>query len=111
MDNETSDRPQETIEEARQRYLAALHAMQAGVAVTMGIGWNSQDTTPKHLRVGVNAAMSDHGALVKLLIDRGVFTEQEYTIAIADAMERERDSYTRKVEDHYGPNGPKITLV
>lgn len=99
----------ESLDEARDRYLAALHAMQSGVAMEMN--YDPASTTPKHLRVGVNSAMSDTGALAKLLVDKGVITEQEYYTAVADGMERERDRYTRRVQDYLGPNGPTINLA
>lgn len=78
------------------RYEAAAHTMQTGVAFSMP----SKETEPKHLRVGINAAMSDHGGLVALLIAKGVITEDEYLAAIADAMEREAKSY----QDRFPPN-------
>lgn len=97
-----------TIEEDRDRYLAAAHGMQAGVATKMH--YDPNHTAPKHLRVGVNSAMVEHNALATLLMARGVITEAEYVTALADAMERERDSYQQEIQDHYGPDGPKITL-
>lgn len=90
----------ESAEAATARYMAAAHAMQSGVASKMA--FDPAETTPKHLRVGVNSAMSDHGALAKLLIDRGVITEGEYLSAIADAMEREKDQYEREISGHFG---------
>lgn len=78
------------------RYQAAVHAMQTGVALSMP----SEETEPKHLRVGINAAMSDHGGLVALLVEKGIISWEEYVKAIADAMERERDSYA----DRFPPN-------
>ena len=60
----------------RDRYLKAAHAMQTGVALEMSR--HAAPTEPKHLRVGVNAAMSDQAGLVKLLIAKGIFTEDEY---------------------------------
>lgn len=83
-----------------ERYLAAAHAMQSGVAAKMNIDAN--DTTPKHLRVGINSAMSDNAALVSLLIEKGLISSEEYTKAIADQMEKERDSYARMLSEHYG---------
>jgi|SRR5579885_1759095 len=74
-----------------ERYSAAAHGMQTGVAFDQSRG--SNDGTPKHLRVGINAAMADHAGLVTLLIDKGVFTREEYTKAIADSMEREKQRY------------------
>lgn len=87
-------------EEDLQRYLAAAHAMQSGVAAKMQI--DPAETTPKHLRVGVNSAMVEHNALAKLLIDKGVISEAEYFTAQADAMEREKALYERWLNDHYG---------
>jgi hypothetical protein len=91
----------------QQRYAAAAHAMQSGVAAKQGAGIGNE-CEPKHLRVGINAAMSDHGALVRLLICKGLFTEAEYMAAIADGMEAEKASYERSLSEHYGK---QITLV
>ncbi len=94
-------------EEYRQRYFAAAHAMQTGVAAKMN--FDPSETTPKHLRVGVNAAMSDAGGLVGLLISKGVITEEEYMKAICEQMEAERDKYQEEIQAHYP--GAKITLA
>jgi hypothetical protein len=85
----------------RERYYAAAHAMQSGVAMSMNIAFPSPDTTPKHLRVGINSAMCDHTALVRLLIAKGLFTEAEYAKEIADEMEREKERYERELSEHY----------
>lgn len=91
----------------RERYEAAIHAMQTGVEMKMN--YESRETTPKHLRVGVNAAMSDQAGLAELLIAKGVFTEDEYTKAMADAAEREAALYEREINEHFG-GGTRITL-
>lgn len=89
-----------------KRYLAALHAMQSGVATEMQ--YHSAPTEPKHLRVGINSAMSDHQALAKLMIDKGIITMAEYEKAIADAMEAE----VRRYEIHLLELlGMKVTLA
>ena len=90
----------------KQRYLNALHAMQSGVA--MEIHYNENEVEPKHLRVGINAAMSDTGGLVELLISKGLFTEEEYIAAIADNMEEEAKSYADKLSERLGK---KVTLA
>ena len=89
-------------EENRQRYLAACHAIQTGVAFEQSRG--SDDGTPKHLRTGVNIAMCDHAALVRLLIAKGLFNEEEYTAALADEAEEE----VKRYEDRLGG---KVTLI
>lgn len=86
-----------------ERYLAAAHGMQTGVAYVMEK--DPSETTPKHLRVGINCAMSDQGGLAALLIEKGIITLEEYKKAIADSMERERDNYQQLVNNHYGFDG------
>jgi len=77
----------ETIDQANKRYAAAAHAMQTAVAIRMSGG--GKDTEPKHLRVGINSAHVSISGLATLLIDKGVFTPEEYHTAMADAMEKE----------------------
>ena len=62
---EVSDRRRAT----RQAYVDKAHAMQTGVAIEMQ--HDDGPTSAKHLRVGINAAMSDQAGLVKLLIAKG----------------------------------------
>jgi hypothetical protein len=95
-----------TAQEDRDRYLAAAHAMQTGVALKMQT--DPAETTPKHLRTGVNSAMSDLGGLATLLMEKGIITQEEYFKAVADAMERERDSYRQWLTSHGYPGN--ITL-
>lgn len=74
--------------------------MQTGVAYEIEI--DSSQASPKHLRVGVNSAMLQQSALVRLLIAKGVFTWAEYFAALADAAEAERDLYAGRLSAHYG---------
>lgn len=62
------------LDDLRREYLRLAHAMQAGVA--MWQNYDPSETTPKHLRVGINSAMADHGALVDLLFKKGILTEE-----------------------------------
>lgn len=80
-------------------YEAAMHGMQSAVAYEME--QRPQPTEPKHLRVGVNAAMVDHAALVQLLIEKGVITEPEYREALRLAMNHELARY----QEHLDPTG------
>lgn len=80
----------------KERYLNAAHGMQSGVAAIAGMG-DPSELAPKHLRVGGNSAMCDHAALVRLLIAKGLFTEEEYGKEIADEMERERERYEQRI--------------
>jgi predicted unusual protein kinase regulating ubiquinone biosynthesis (AarF/ABC1/UbiB family) len=89
-----------SIEKNKARYDVAAHAMQTGVAYEMNKGLRDPATEPKHLRVGINAAMADHEGLARLLIRKGVITEEEYVESMADAMERELKRY----QDRMPPN-------
>jgi hypothetical protein len=102
------ERNEMSIEKDRSRHYAAAHGMQSGVAMIQN--YEPAETAPKHLRVGVNSAMSDHSGLVRLLMSKGVITEEEYMTAIADAMERERDSYERRIESITGAKPGTINL-
>lgn len=97
-----------TLEEKREKYLKLCHAMQTGVAFKMEK--DNKDTTPKHLRVGINAAMSDHAALVSLLVKKGVITEEEYYDALIESMEREVEMYRNKLKELYGSD-VNFTLI
>ncbi len=87
-------------------YVSKCHAMQSGVAMKMNL--DPSETSPKHLRVGVNSAMVDSSALAKLLIDKGIITMEEYEAAITEGMAREVALYEQWLTEHM--NGSKITL-
>lgn len=100
----------EAVTEFRRRYKAAAHGMQTGVAYKMH--HQPAETTPKHLRVGVNSAMVQLGALANLLVRKGVISQDEYYQALAEAMETERDLYQDWLNRFYGERGgPTVRLV
>jgi hypothetical protein len=81
-------------------YEQAMHAMQSGVAFEHGRG--SQDGSPKHLRVGVNSAMVNQAALVRLLIEKGLITEAEYVEAVRLEMNAEANRYEQRIQQATG---------
>lgn len=86
------------IDELKDRYQRAIHAMQSGVAYSR----DKTNQEPKHLRVGINVALRDVGALSYLLVKKGVFTELELWEALADGAEAEVKEYERKLSAAYG---------
>lgn len=95
----------ESVEESTARYQRAIHAMQSGVKAEQDLVPPTHEqsaSSPKHLRVGVNAAMSSNGALAKLLIDKGILTEEELMSAVADSMEGEQETYEKRLSEAYG---------
>lgn len=73
------------------KYLEAAHAMQSGVAMMMN--YDTADTEPKHLRVGINSAMVSDAALVRLLIKKGLITMEEFQESLTEEMNREVERY------------------
>lgn len=88
------------------RYYAALHRVQTGVAYEME--WTEQ-TSPKHLRVGVNSALVDSVAVAHLLLAKGVISQDEYEEQLAVEMEREAADYEQRVQEHF--DDPNIRLA
>jgi hypothetical protein len=87
-------------------YEEACYAMQAGVGLREKLG-GSNETTPKHLRVGVNSAMVEHSALARLRIAKGVITDAEYRESLADGMREEVELYERGLSEELGK---RVTL-
>ena len=86
-------------------YLQAMHAMQAGVGFDQDT--NSEDGSPKQLRTGINARACDHTALVRLLIKKGIISEEEYLEEIRLEMNREVKRYEATLSEKLGK---KVTL-
>jgi hypothetical protein len=85
---------------ARQRYLDAAHAMQSGVAMMMK--YDPDEASPKHLRVGVNSAMVESAVLARLLIEKGILTEDEFSERLATQMAVEADLYEQRLSELLG---------
>ncbi len=100
----------EKLSKLKARYLELCHAMQTGVTFMMH--FNGKEVEPKHLRVGINASMSDHGALVQLLLKKGLITEEEYYEELCESMQREVDNYLLMINRERENNGlPPANIV
>lgn len=86
--------------EFQKKYVKLAHAMQTGIASCIAVGWTG--ATQKHLRVGIDTSKSDHGALVKLLLEKGVITEEEYGRALLEGLENEVKGFERLFEQLTG---------
>lgn len=86
--------------ETEQRYIELCHAMQTGVATKLA--HSNHETSPKHLRVGVNMAMVSHSALAWALIEAGVITKESYWAKVLELMEQEVVSYEAWLSEHLG---------
>lgn len=104
-----------TNEEKMQRYRELSHAVQTGIAWIIALenrDCSDVNADPnlrahKHLRTGIDTTKADFGALARLLIAKGIFTEEEYVDTLLDGMEREKASYEADLSSRVGRN---ITL-
>jgi hypothetical protein len=113
------------LEEYQQRYQAAMHAVQTGISYRMEydpkfveqkhqlVGVVSNEVTDRAqnallMRRGITERQLEQAALARLLIEKGVFTEEEYSHALARFAEQEQAAYEHELSRHYGT---KITLA
>lgn len=97
------------LEKLKQQYFELAHAIQSGVEFKME--FDSVDTEPKYLRVGINMTMCSHVALLKLLISKGLITETEYFTYLVHELRDEVDRYRRIIADHHGVSVDRIKLM
>lgn len=87
--NQTDDKPRNDLD-----YTGAMHGVQSGVAMEMELEPSTVATVAtKHLRVGVNSAMVNDAALVRLLVKKGLITHEEYAEEVRLEANRELDRY------------------
>lgn len=83
-----------------ERYARAAHRVQTAIA------FNPDRPTDqyKDLRLGVDLSKADMAGLATLLIEKGVFTLEEYMAAIAASAEREADGKEDELSVRHGIN-------
>lgn len=84
-----------------QRYQRAAHAIQSAIAFCMTY-LNYHGADPKHMRVGIDTLKAEQAGLAQLLIEKGVFTPEEYGEAMAKALEQEAARYTQSARELSG---------
>lgn len=89
-----------TSDDLERRYHAAAHAVQSGVA--MELHDDPASGSPKHLRTGLNMAMVEHGALARLLIAKGIITNEEYMAELVAGVEDEQRQYEERLTARHG---------
>lgn len=105
---------EERLKQFTRDYEALAHAIQTGVMYELELEQPGISALPvgrlvKHLRTGTNLRARDHGALVRLLVRKGVFTEEEYEREVLEQLREEKGLYERRLTEAYG-GGTKITL-
>lgn len=81
-------------------YEEACHAVQSGVAFELGQG--SECASPKHLRTGLNLRASEHAGLARLLVRKGLISEEEYLEVVRQAAIMEVNLYEAHLSKIFG---------
>lgn len=85
------------------KYEALVHAMQTGVAMDIGtVGEKAAGADAKHLRVGINVALVEQGAIWSLLMEKGIITKQEMEDALIKAHESEVARFEKRLKGRMG---------
>lgn len=100
------------VAELQQQYEALAHAMQSGVkaqlefdkrrSINPEVFDNTCSAGAKHLRTGVNSALTQNNGLMHLLMAKGVITELEYWEYQVRAFQEEVKRYEAIVSDLVG---------
>jgi hypothetical protein len=84
----------------KRTYLEAMHAIQTGVA--MELRKDPSSASPKHLRVGINSMLCNQAALVKVLVAKGLITQEEYATAVVEEANLEVERQEKTLRDDFG---------
>lgn len=88
--------------ELQLKYMELLHGIQSGIAYLMVK--EPDMVSPKNLRVGIDSAHVSHAALISLLIEKGIFTKEEYLQSLCKACEEEIKMSEKELSEIYGSN-------
>lgn len=96
-----------TREEFARKDEALRHAIQTGIMHEMERSYlhhldENLKRAIKHLRTGLNCAMREHSTVVKLLIEKGIITEQEYFVTHLQELENEVKILEASLQKHFG---------
>jgi hypothetical protein len=83
-----------------ERYERAAHRVQTALAFMP----DHDNMKPKHLRTGIDMSKSDMAGLATLLVEKGVFTKEEYIEAVTTSAEAEADAYEHELSVRTGIN-------
>jgi hypothetical protein len=104
------DDEKKRIDELQVELVRLQHSMQAGVAMEQNF-LDPQYDHHKHLRVGVNSAMVNLGALTRLLVKKGVLTELEYWESQVEGMRDEVERYKTTIKERMGRPDIELELI
>jgi hypothetical protein len=91
--------------ELAREYQRLAHAVQSGIEYLKEYNPNLVNT--KHLRTGIDLSKCEESALVRLLIEKGVITADEYFTKVNEVLKEEVKRSEKQLKDIIGTD---ITL-
>lgn len=93
-----------------QRFTLLQHKMQAGVKADQESDprlatLHLREPMARHLkmeRVGINSALVETSALIALLVEKGVITEDEWWASACKGMQAEVERYEKLLSERFG---------
>jgi len=85
----------------RQKYVETMGAIASGMMQMLALG-HDEFTTDIQIRVGVDQAHVNTSALVELMIEKEVFTMEEYEVHLLKAAEYELNNWEEKLSELMG---------
>lgn len=89
-----------------EEYFKICHAIQTGVRAIIDIENPNVDDAvkdmAKHLRVGVDTGKIEHGALLKLLVDKKIINIEEYENYVIEFLQRDVKTREQQLSQLYG---------
>jgi len=93
-----SEREKELAEEIQKLQ----YAMQTGIMYMVEKG--SKTCQPKHMRTGINSALIFNGSVVRLLVEKGLITREEYAEAAVADLRAEVKRYESELSEIFKSN-------
>lgn len=101
-----------TDEEFLAEYKRLGHAIQTGIGWKIQLDTGSPDVNSdpnlnahKHLRVGIDTNKADLGSISRLLVKKGLISDDEFKQAILEGLELEKASYEDQLNERFGLSG------
>lgn len=88
--------------EFMKEYVGIGHAIQTGILLELEHENQTAQNMFKHLRTGLNLVMSDHGSLGRLLVKKGLITQEEYFTTVLEGLKTELESLEKKLSERFG---------
>lgn len=97
------DPKKRTLEENNDEYIANMHAIQSCIALMINYPETKMGDS-KHMQVGIISSMVTHHAIATLMVEKGIFTQEEYSAQMVLSTRDELERMTAAANARIGKN-------